>query len=277
MLRTALSALLLVACVSAPPSGSPDDTQAPEAWRVVSYNVRHGEGTDGRVDLERTADVLRRLDPDVVALQEVDERVARTGGEDQAARLGALLGMNHAFGAFMDYQGGRYGMAILSHCEIRDVESVRLTDGNEPRVALVAEIANANDSTLTVVNVHFDWVADDGFRFTQAAEVAHHLDGVAGRWILLGDFNDQPGSRTLDLFHARAEEAAKPRDRRFTFPSDDPEREIDFIFASPADAWRVRSAEVVAEMVASDHRPVVAELEALGRTAAAAVGKACPR
>jgi endonuclease/exonuclease/phosphatase family metal-dependent hydrolase len=276
MLRTALALLLLAACASAPPAGTAE-SDAPLVWRVVSYNIRHGEGADGRLDLARTAAVLRRLDPDVVALQEVDERVERTAGVDQAARLGALLGMDHAFGSFMDYQGGRYGLAILSHCEIRRTESVRLTDGNEPRVALVVEVAGVNDSTLTVVDVHFDWVADDGFRFTQAGEVARHLDRVDGRWILLGDFNDQPGSRTLDLFHARAHEAAKPRDRRFTFPSGAPEREIDFIFAAPADAWRARSVEVVAETVASDHRPVVAELEALGPGGSAGHQRACPR
>lgn len=274
ILRTAV-ALLLAACASAPPAGS-GETAAPVVWRVVSYNIRHGEGGDGRLDLERTAAVLRRLDPDLVALQEVDDRVERTGGVDQAARLGALLGMHHAFGSFMDYQGGRYGLAILSHCEIRRVDPVRLTDGNEPRVALVAEIVDANDSTVTVVDVHFDWVADDGFRFTQAVEVARHLERITGRWILAGDFNDQPGSRTLTLFHARAEEAAKPRDRRFTFPSDDPAREIDFVFVSPPGAWNARSVEVVPEAVASDHRPVLAELEALG-TAGMPDRRACPR
>src|SRR5690606_41483172 len=91
-----------------------EDAAALETWRIVSYNIRHGRGADNEVDLERTAAVLRRLDPDVVALQEVDQGVARSGGEDQAARLGELLGMHHAFGAFMDYQGGHYGMAILS-------------------------------------------------------------------------------------------------------------------------------------------------------------------
>jgi endonuclease/exonuclease/phosphatase family metal-dependent hydrolase len=214
----------------------------------------------------------------VIALQEVDERVERTSGVDQAARLGALLGMNHAFGGFMDYQGGRYGMAILSHCEFRRIDPVRLTDGNEPRVALTVEIADVNDSTVTVVDVHFDWVADDRFRFTQAGEVARHLDRVDGRWILVGDFNDQPGSRTLDLFRARAAEATKPPDRRFTFPSDDPRREIDFIFFAPAEAWRVRSVDVIAETLASDHRPVLAELVVPGgRTAAGEERRACPR
>jgi endonuclease/exonuclease/phosphatase family metal-dependent hydrolase len=283
MLRRALIAFLLPGCAGPPP---PALTPAPAAtWRVATYNIHHGRGSDERVDLERIADVLRRMDPDVVALQEVDERVERSGGVDQAARLGALLGMSHAFGSFMDYQGGRYGMAILSHCRIRRTESVRLPDGNEPRVALVAELAATDGTGLTVIDVHFDWVADDGFRFAQAIQVAHYLDRLDGRWMVIGDFNDQPGSRTLDLFHERATEAAKPRERRLTFPADDPQREIDFIFAGPDGSWTARSVQVVPETVASDHRPVLALLDptaaAVLDRADAAPGveraRACPR
>src|SRR5690606_29315244 len=162
---------------------------------------------------------LRSLDADIIALQEVDERVARSGGQDQAERLGALLGMQHAFGSFMDYQGGRYGLAILSRCDIVDADKLRLTEGNEPRVALAARVMSANDDTLTFINVHFDWVADDGYRFAQAREVTEYLDDLRGGYVIAGDFDDQPGSRTLALFHVRALEAEKPRGRRMTFPA----------------------------------------------------------
>jgi endonuclease/exonuclease/phosphatase family metal-dependent hydrolase len=175
--------------------------------------------------------------------------------------------MHHAFGSFMDYQGGRYGMAILSRCTIRRIEPVRLTEGNEPRVALAVEIMQPDSSVMTVVNVHFDWVGDDGFRFAQAREVAEYLDGLAGPYILAGDFNDLPGSRTLDLFQQRAREAVKPRDRRLTFSSTDPRKEIDFVFVSPSHSWNIASVDVVNETVASDHLPVVAVLRQQRATA----------
>ncbi|MBN1443777.1 MAG: endonuclease/exonuclease/phosphatase family protein, partial [Planctomycetes bacterium] len=86
----------------------------PVAYRVVSYNIRHGRGMDGEVDLERTAAVLRRLEPDIVGLQEVDDRVERSGRVNQPEELGRLLDMHPAFGSFFAHQGGQYGMAVLS-------------------------------------------------------------------------------------------------------------------------------------------------------------------
>lgn len=234
------------------------------ALRVVSYNIRHGRGTDDLLDLERTAAALRRLEPDLVGLQEVDRGAERSGGVDQATELGRSLGMTPLFGAFMDYQGGEYGMGILSRHPVARSWSIPLPEGNEPRVALAAEIALPGGDTVVAVNVHFDWVDDDGYRFAQASTLAAVLDTLSHPWILLGDFNDEPGSRTLELFQVRALEADKPADGSFTFSSDDPRKEIDFIFAAPAGGWRVLEARVVDERPTSDHLPVLAVLERSG-------------
>jgi endonuclease/exonuclease/phosphatase family metal-dependent hydrolase len=227
---------------------------------VVSYNIRHGAGVDDRIDLPRTAAVLRALAPDLVGLQEVDHRVRRSGGVAQADSLGALLGMHAAFGAFMPYQGGEYGLAILSRHPIVRATPVRLPDGNEPRVALVAEIARPDGDTIVAINVHFDWVDNDTLRYAQARALTGVLDTISRPWIILGDFNDQPGSRTLALFVERAMEARKPSNARFTFSSTEPTKEIDFIFAAPARAWEPARATVIDERVASDHRPVQARM-----------------
>lgn len=255
-LTVLLSLVSLAACRSAYREPAPLDA----GLRVVSYNIRHGRGVDDTVDLERTAAVLLALGPDLVGLQEVDNRVTRSGGVDEAERLGQLLGMHHAFGRFMDYQGGQYGLAILSRHPIGTVREVRLPDGNEPRVALAVEIRPPGLPSFTAVNVHFDWVADDGLRFAQAGRLARFLDSLPGPWILLGDFNDEPGSRTLALFQQRSDEARKPAGDRFTFSSTEPVKEIDFIFGGPKGRWTLGAARVVAETVASDHRPIVAEV-----------------
>lgn len=260
MSRAILAALLgfpLLAACRAP--ALPAATGGTEL-RVVSYNIRHGRGMDEVVDLGRTAAVLRALGPDLVGLQEVDERVGRSADVDQAADLGARLGMEHAFGAFMGYGGGRYGMAILSRHPISRSWSIPLPAGNEPRVALAAQIELPAGTTFVAVNVHLDWVRDDAFRFAQASALAAALDALPDPYVLLGDFNDEPGSRTLALFQARGTEARKPESQRFTFPSPEPSIEIDFIFAAPAPAWIAGEARVVDERVASDHRPLVATL-----------------
>lgn len=234
-------------------------TQAGTPLTVVSYNIKHGRGNDNIVDLSRTAGVLRGLTPDIVGLQEVDDLVTRSGGVPEAAWLGQTLGMQHAFGRFMDYQGGAYGMAILSKFPIVSTQSVRLPEGNEPRVALAVEVELPDRQHLMVVNVHFDWVDDDRFRFAQAQTLTRFLDGLTLPYVLLGDFNDVPESRTLALFKSRAREAVKPADDRFTFSSTKPEKEIDFIFTAPAARWSGR-ARVITEPLVSDHRPVVASL-----------------
>lgn len=232
----------------------------PEALRVVSYNIKHGRGNDNVVNLDRTAAVLRTLQPDIVGLQEVDDLATRSGGVPQAERLGQSLGMHHAFGRFMDFQGGAYGMAILSRHPIVATESVRLPDGNEPRVALAVEVQLPSNRRLTIVNVHFDWVGDDKFRFAQASALTRYLDALKTPYVLLGDFNDEPDSRTLALFKTRAAEAKKPATDRFTFSSTEPNKEIDFIFTAPAAAWRHGEVRVITEPLVSDHRPVLAVL-----------------
>ena len=259
IIRRPITALFLLGAVT---FASDVEIPVPSAGelRVVSYNIKHGRGNDNVVDLERTANVIRAQRPDIVGLQEVDDRAKRSGGVAQAAWLGQSLGMHHAFGRFMDFQGGAYGMAILTRLPIVATRSVPLPEGHEPRIALGVQIRLA-DGALNIVNVHFDWVRDDAFRFAQAEALTTYLDDLKTPYILLGDFNDLPESRTLALFKARAGEARKPGADRFTFSATAPTREIDFIFFAPPATWRTREVTVVDERVASDHRPVVAVLE----------------
>lgn len=231
--------------------------------RTVSYNIRHARGMDGQVDLARTAAALERFAPDLVGLQEVDLRVQRSGAVNQAAELGRRLGMHAAFGTFMDLQGGWYGIGFLSRFPIISAHSLALPTGNEPRVALAAEVRLPDGQVVLVVTVHFDWVEDDGFRHAQAAALAAQLREVRTPFILLGDFNDLPESRTLALFRAIATEVEKHGSAadRFTFSSTAPAKEIDYLFVAPAERWDVtQGVRVVDDPLTSDHRALFAEL-----------------
>jgi len=229
--------------------------------RIVSYNIRRGLGMDDSTNIYRTAESLKTLNADIIGLQEVDMGVKRSGNVNQAAILGKQLGMYASFGPFMDYQGGRYGMAILSRYPMRNVKKVILPIGNEPRVALVAELILPNDSTILVVNVHFDWVSDDHFRYDQAQTLAEYLINKNTPYILLGDFNDEPTSRTLSLFRKIAREIKKPSKNHNTFPSTKPIKEIDYIFVHPDSRWSNTTCQVILDQITSDHCPILTEIE----------------
>jgi len=79
---------------------------------VLTYNIHHGEGVDGKLDLVRIAKVIQEVEPDIVALQEVDQNAGRSGQVDQAAELGRLTKMRSVFGGNIALQGGEYGNAF---------------------------------------------------------------------------------------------------------------------------------------------------------------------
>ncbi|MCC9642845.1 endonuclease/exonuclease/phosphatase family protein [Rhodopirellula sp. JC740] len=274
MRRTVLAAVfaLSVSVLFASTSCAQDTSSDNTTLRVLTYNIKRGYGNDRVTDLARTAKVIEASRPDLVALQEVDENCRRSGGVDQASWFGEKLSMHHAFVPFMDYDGGRYGMAVLSRFPITAVDALPLPEGREPRVALVATMKLPGEQTLKMINVHFDYISDDQVRFEQAKKVRDAIVSGSDPAILLGDFNDQPHSRTLGLFEEAFVEAKKPEGNRLTYASDDPKREIDFLFAYPAAgestgkassesfAWQIDHVEVIDEPVASDHRPVLSVL-----------------
>jgi len=258
-----LAALLAALAVASTLGAAPDAAPRPgvdDTFTVATYNIRHGRGMDDVVDLARTANAIGALEADVVALQEVDRGVERSGRVDEPRVLGEQLGLGHTFGAFFPYQGGEYGMALLSRFPIRRSLPLRLPDGNEPRVALFAELELPFGRRVQVVNVHFDWVENDTLRYAQVQALAVVLDTASLPTILLGDFNDVPGSRTLQRWRGRFAPAAKPAEDHLTFSSTEPVKEIDHILLGPPGAWEPATARVVSDPVTSDHRAVVAEV-----------------
>ena len=100
--------------------------------KILSYNIKHGRGMDGKVDLLRIAKVIGSLSPDLVTLQEVDKNCTRSGSVDLTRELAGILKMEGRFGKFMDFQGGEYGMAVLSRVPIISHQVHVLPRGAEP-------------------------------------------------------------------------------------------------------------------------------------------------
>jgi endonuclease/exonuclease/phosphatase family metal-dependent hydrolase len=257
MRRLVRVSALLGACVLALVGCGTGSGHDGATLRVMSYNIKHGHGNDGVVDLERAAAVIEAADPDVVTLQEVDAGCRRSGNVDQAAWLGQRLGMTPIFGAFMDYDGGRYGMAMLSRLPIVEWENHVLPPGAEPRSAAAARVRLSNGSEVVVVGIHF--YATEGQRLAQARTVYELFAEEPAPVLLAGDFNSRPGSPVMELLERAWTNPDKGADR-FTFDSVEPSREIDFILYRPGDRFEVVLMDVLDEPMASDHRPLVLEL-----------------
>src|SRR5215510_5315091 len=95
---------------------------AKKTLRVMTYNIHVGVGMDKKLDLQRIADVINAEKPDLVGLQEVDRGVKRTEGKDEIAELAAMTKMDYAFAHNLDYDGGQYGVAILSRHLIKNID-----------------------------------------------------------------------------------------------------------------------------------------------------------
>jgi endonuclease/exonuclease/phosphatase family metal-dependent hydrolase len=260
-LRLSLWLPLLVAAV-VPASLGPGSTQRTsretavdqeQTLTVLTYNIRHGAGNDDIVDLSRAAAVINALSPDIVTLQEVDSAVDRTDNVDQATVLGRLTGMQSVFGAFFDYQGGRYGMAILSKLPIVGHENHRLPDGLEPRAALATSIraGESSEDVVAVVGIHLYATAQE--RYAQAARLIEILRDETAPVILAGDFN----SEVIDLFRQAGWNIPDKGEDKLTFASDDPVREIDYIMLRPLERFEIVELDVIDEPLVSDHRPVL--------------------
>ena len=244
------------------------EPENPRRLRVLSYNIHHGEGVDGKLDLERIAGVILSVRPDVVALQEVDRNVPRSQTVDQTAELARLTRMEGFFDANISLQGGEYGNALLSRLPVARTthHALPLLGPGEQRGVLEAEVALPPDAAggtprgVRLFATHFDHRPDNRERLASAAVLLDLLkqspDTPA---VLAGDLNDTPASAVLKRLGTGWSRGGL-RDIP-TIPAEVPKRQIDFVLAAPAEGWRVVDAHVLNEPVASDHRPLLVVLE----------------
>ncbi|HET6530069.1 MAG TPA: endonuclease/exonuclease/phosphatase family protein [Actinoplanes sp.] len=237
----------------------------------MTFNIRHGNGMDRRVDLNRAAGVIRAARPDVVGLQEVDRHFSdRSGFLDQAGQLAGTLSMHLAYGANLDLDpptaGGprrQFGNAILSRHPVLDSENVllpRFAD-HEQRGLLRAEIA-AGSRPWQIFTTHLQPNAA-AERLAQARAVADRIGAPQHPLVLLADLNATPGTPEIRALTVGLADAWPTAGGWFgsTFPNPFPYRRIDYVLHSPA--GRAETAVVVGSLsarIASDHLPVVADI-----------------
>jgi len=238
----------------------------PEAGvlRILCYNIRHGRGMDGNVDLERIAEVIRTQKPHLVALQEVDKGVRRTDGRDIPAELSQLTGMEAYFEMNFPFQGGEYGNAILSRLPILSKRNThyRMLREDEQR-GVIQVLVQFEGQGVLFMNTHIDHRPDDAERMQnleQIEEVVAEFPGVPV--IIAGDFNDFPGSRVhsrMKQTYLDAWEEVGEGDG-FTYRSDKPDRRIDYIWLQKESGLKPLRTWIV-ETLASDHLPLLLDVE----------------
>ena len=239
--------------------------------RIVTYNVHRCVRNDRRLDVGRVADVLAKLEPDIVALQELDVGRRRTGGVDQAHEIARRLDMACHFNAALTVEEERYGDAILTTYPERLVQVGPLPGYEpiprlEPRGALWVEV-EIEGVAVQVINTHLGLVPRE--QQIQAAFLAgpawlgHPL--CQGPTILLGDFNATATSVVYRTFVAKLSPARRLAPRQTptaTFPTPLPVLRIDHLFDSP----QIQVSDVFAPFTpatrtASDHLPLAMDFE----------------
>ncbi len=228
----------------------------PVELRVLTYNIHHGAGVDGKLDLERIAKVILSAKPDIVALQEVDRNAARTKVVDQAKELSKLTKMKFIFGPNIKLGDGDYGNAVLSRFPLKFRKNHKLpnVDKGEQRGVLDVEVETPG-GRVRVLATHFDHRKPGKEREASArfvTELARREPKLLT--ILAGDLNAVPDSTPLKSL---AKNWRRPSGIFLTVPVAKPARQIDYVLAALGSSCDFAGTRVLAESVASDHRALL--------------------
>ncbi|HET7112825.1 MAG TPA: endonuclease/exonuclease/phosphatase family protein, partial [Pyrinomonadaceae bacterium] len=236
---------------------------AKRTLRIMTYNIHVGVGMDKKLDLQRIADVINAAHPDLVGLQEVDRGVKRTEGKNEIAELAAMTRMEYAFAPNLDYQGGKYGVAILSRLPIKKTEHRMFENKREAeRRGMLRIEVEVQGKLLNFVTTHLDYQFEDG-RLFETEQMLKFLDAVKGPAIVVADLNDAPTGSAYQLLRTKFDDAwmtSGTKTDGFSYPADKPAKRIDHIFYRAGERMRAKKSWVIATL-ASDHIPVMAEIE----------------
>jgi endonuclease/exonuclease/phosphatase family metal-dependent hydrolase len=257
--------IVLVLFSACAPKSSPTGNNA--SITILSYNIHHANppSKPNVIDLEAIAKAINAQQPHLVALQELDMNTKRSGATlNQAQELGRLTGMYFFFAKTIDYDGGEYGIGILSKFPLKNINHNMLptaagTNG-EPRGMVAAEIELPNHKKIIFASTHLDAQRNDTNRLLQIHAITDILKTKKLPVIIAGDFNAEPSSRIiqhLDEYLTRT----CVNGCGFTIPEKNPTKTIDFIAYRPSAKFEVIEHKVIDEPYASDHLPVKAILK----------------
>lgn len=260
--------------------GVPDKiyTQNMPQLRVATYNIGKNEVADDVSDFSALNAAIKKIDADIIAVAEIDNKTARSKKIDQLKTIAESNGLHYAFGKALDFDGGEYGLGILSKHEIAHYQVINLPSGDaEQRIVLLAQVSCPGfDSPVIMMVTHLDWQKDPTIRVMQArhildvsiGDVASDFKDIASSVkILAGDFNstrnEQPVKELEFFWNIVNSEGTDLR----SWPAVNPAIDIDHIFTFKGQKWNVKKLNVPHDdqsfiwSAASDHLPVIADLE----------------
>lgn len=227
--------------------------------KVMTYNLRFGE----LASLEELASHIKSFKPDFVALQEVDchttrKRAIKQAGKDFIGELAYNTGMFGFYGKTIDYEGGYYGIGLLSKYPSISVEKIMLPRPlpHEPR-AMLKGVFEMGQDTIIFTSTHLD-VKEGSTRNAQAQFITDYFKNAKFPVILGGDFNARPYSEAIKDIMLKNWFNATNDD--LSFPAWKPTIKIDYLFTRPMKGWKVVRTQTV-QSTLSDHLPIVTELE----------------
>lgn len=221
---------------------------------VLTYNVHNGIGLDGKTDYARIGTLIRNSGADVVAIQEVDSATQRSKGRYVLGEIAAEALMRPTFGAAIPYDGGKYGIGILSKEKPLSVRHIALPGREEKRTLLIAEF-----NRYVMACAHLSLTEAD--RMASIDLIRKEAERVRKPFILAGDWNATPQSKLLEQL--KNDFRIVNNTKNATFPADKPDSCIDYIALYKATGEQLvpRRSYVLNEKNASDHRPVLARMQ----------------
>ncbi|MEX0423500.1 endonuclease/exonuclease/phosphatase family protein [Providencia rettgeri] len=291
LLKTVISTTILVSCgamatmtgsevLKVQDGGTPNKvyTLNKPTIKVATYNIGKNELSPDVSNLDGLNKAIAKIDADVIVLTEIDNKTARSKKVHQLEEIAKANKMDFAFGKALDFDGGEYGVGILSKYKIDKSKVINLPSGDaEQRVVLISQISKPGfDAPIIVMGTHLDWQKDPTIRIGQ---VRHILDASIGDTdtgfdniaasikILAGDFNSTANEQPIqEIRYMWNPVELKGVDYR-SWPAVNPAIDIDHIFTFKGQVWDVKKMEIPMDSKefrwssVSDHLPIIAELE----------------
>lgn len=229
--------------------------QEENSVRLMSYNIRNARGLDSVTDYDRIADVILNVAPDIIAVQELDSVTTRSNGADVLDVLSRKTLMHPTYASAIGYDGGKYGIGILSKEKPLSVKKVSLPGREEPRMLLIVEMDD-----YYFGSTHFSLTNEDRLKSVEIIKSEAEKLNKNKPFFLAGDMNATPESKVQEEMNKSFTSLVSPK--QFTYPADNPVKCIDYIYGyNGTEGWSLLTDKgVIAEKAASDHRPLFADI-----------------